>query len=51
MNYLPTHSSTENGIYLVREEWSERPFDAATYFDYVFVPPLKIFKKKKKNEW
>jgi hypothetical protein len=33
------------GFYLVREEWPDQPFDPVTHHDYIFVPPLKIFKK------
>ena len=45
---IHTQTLTDKGYYLVREDWPDQPYDSVTHFDYIFVTPLKIFKR---NTW
>ena len=45
-----TYTATDERYYLVTEEWPDQPFDAKTYWEYMFVPSQKIFRKNTLEE-
>ena len=47
-NIIDNHSLTDGGYFLVREHWPDQTYDSVTHYDYIFVTPLKMFKK---NTW
>lgn len=48
MKTMSDYTVTDNGCYIVREEWPDQPFDGGKYHEYMFAPSMKIFKA---NSW